>query len=116
MFVVSLPFLGFVFAIFARFIGKRSACALTIGAVALAFIYSLLLLKKVYVDEITYIYQIDWINFQNFNVEFSFLFDPLSAIMTVLVTFITLLVMIYSYGYLNEDPSLVRFLAYSTLR
>lgn len=112
MTIVSIPFVGFLFAIFARFLGKRIASSLSIISIAIALLLSLIMLKNVYIDNITFRYEFSWLHLNLLELHFTFLFDPLSSLMSVLVTFITLLVMIYSYGYLNSDPSLVRFLSY----
>lgn len=112
MIIVFLPFLSFLLSFFARHLGKTNAVILNIGGVGLAFINALIMFKKVCLDGTTYLYQFDWIDINTLNLKFTFLFDPLTAVMSLLITFITLLVMIYSYGYLNEDPSLVKFLSY----
>lgn len=53
-----------------------------------------------------------WLQVLNLDNDFVLTFDTLSAVMSLLITFITLLVIIYSYSYLYEDPFLVKFLSY----
>jgi len=112
MLTLFIPFITFVTSFFARFLGNRAASYLIIFSITLSWILSILMIKKVCLEEIIYSYQINWLQIYTFDLKFSFHFDSLSTIMTLLITTITLLVMIYSYSYLGEDPSIIRFLAY----
>src|SRR3989338_8015218 len=47
--------------------------------------------------------------------EVGFLIDPLSAIMMVVVTFVSLCVHIYTIGYMHDDPGYQRFFSYIAL-
>jgi NADH-quinone oxidoreductase subunit L len=109
MILVILPLLGFLFSIFSRKLGKLWGSSLPITTVALSLLITTVMFKKICLEGTVYIYQFEWITIANLKLEFVFLLDYLSVIMSLLITLITLLVMIYSYGYLNEDPSLVRF-------
>lgn len=55
---------------------------------------------------------IPWLNNGMMSLEFTVVWDELSIIMTLLLTIITGLVMMYSSSYLNGDPSLTRFIFY----
>jgi NADH-quinone oxidoreductase subunit L len=50
-----------------------------------------------------------WILLSDLHVTFSFFYDFLSSSMLFLVSFISLLVHVYSYSYMDHDPSKVRF-------
>ena len=56
-----------------------------------------------------------WIPSGDLQVEFGFLFDNLTAVMIIVVTWIGSLVHIYSIGYMSHDPSKWRFFAYLNL-
>ncbi len=56
-----------------------------------------------------------WITAGDFQVSFGFLVDQLTAAMLIVVTSISLLVHIYSVGYMQGDPSYPRFFAYLSL-
>jgi len=56
-----------------------------------------------------------WISAGVFQVDVSFLFDQLSAVMVLVVTGVGFLVHLYSTGYMDEDPSLPRYFAYLNL-
>ena len=57
----------------------------------------------------------EWINFGSFSIEFGVILDQLTAIMLVVVSGISLLVQIYSIGYMMKDVSYVRYFAYMSL-
>ena len=56
-----------------------------------------------------------WANAGDFTIPMGFVLDPLGSVMLALVTTITLLVMIYSHGYMAHDKGYVRFFTYLAL-
>ncbi len=56
-----------------------------------------------------------WANAGDFIIPMGFVLDPLGSVMLALVTTITLLVMIYSHGYMAHDKGYVRFFTYLAL-
>ncbi len=56
-----------------------------------------------------------WANAGDFTIPMGFVLDPLGSVMLALVTTITLLVMIYSHGYMVHDKGYVRFFTYLAL-
>jgi len=50
-----------------------------------------------------------WIHSGNFNADLSFQFDPLTAVMAIVVTGVGFLIHVYSVGYMAEDKSYARF-------
>ncbi len=56
-----------------------------------------------------------WASAGDFNIPMGFVLDPLGSVMLTLVTTITLLVMIYSHGYMAHDKGYVRFFTYLAL-
>ena len=57
----------------------------------------------------------DWISTGTFRVPFGLLFDPLTAVMTLLITGVGTLIHVYSIGYMHGDPRAVRYFAYLNL-
>jgi len=57
----------------------------------------------------------DWIRVGDFHLPMAFWFDPLSAAMTLMVTFVGTLIHIYSIGYMHKDEGYWRFFAYMNL-
>ena len=58
---------------------------------------------------------ISWISSGSFSLNWSLKLDSLTAVMLVVVTFVSSLVHIYSTGYMHEDKSLARFMSYLSL-
>ena len=55
---------------------------------------------------------VNWISSEMFDVSWGFLFDTLTVSMLVLVTTVSLIVHIYSIGYMEADPHIFRFMSY----
>ena len=98
--------------LFGSHLGKKLAACFVIGTMGLNTLGNFYILNKVLfqgqIIKIEYL----WLDLSVFTLKFNFLFDVLSTLLLVLISVITLLVMIYSFGYLNEDPSIIRFLGY----
>jgi len=58
---------------------------------------------------------VPWLNMNGLYIEMGALIDPLTAGMLFVVTFISLLIMIYSVGYMHGDPGFSRFFSYLAL-
>ncbi len=58
---------------------------------------------------------LDWIHSGGLHVDWSLRVDTLTAVMLVVVTSVSALVHLYSWGYMDEDPSQPRFFAYLSL-
>ncbi|MBC7473986.1 MAG: NADH-quinone oxidoreductase subunit L [Candidatus Sericytochromatia bacterium] len=57
----------------------------------------------------------EWIHVGNLNIDMDFLLDPLSSMMTIVITFIGTLIHIYSVGYMAKDRSFARYFSYLNL-
>jgi NADH-quinone oxidoreductase subunit L len=57
----------------------------------------------------------DWANVMGLRMEVGFLIDPLSALMMCIVTSVSLMVHIYTMGYMKDDPGYARFFSYICL-
>ena len=57
----------------------------------------------------------NWLSFSNLNINLSILFDPLTAIMFLVVTAVSAVVHIFSIGYMQLDPFRARFFSYLSL-
>jgi len=100
-----------------RLIGRTGAHVVTIAGVALAFGLSLLVLKQQVMDGAEVFNQAvyTWSVIGNLRMEIGFLIDPLSAMMMVVVTSVSLMVHIYTIGYMHDDPGYQRFFSYISL-
>jgi NADH-quinone oxidoreductase subunit L len=57
----------------------------------------------------------DWISAGNLHIPLSFLYDPLSSIMLLIITGVGFLIHIYSVGYMHEDAAFGKFFSYLNL-
>src|ERR1700704_1281828 len=110
------PLFGAVAAgLFGRAIGRAGAHWVTILSVLVSFALSVVVLFDVLggntFDGPVY----TWITMGETRLEIGFLIDRLSALMMVVVTFVSLMVHIYTIGYMAEDPGYQRFFSYISL-
>ena len=102
-------------------IPKKLTSVIGPGTVLLSFIGSLILLYHFISAPISttlnpvIINLFDWMTFSGFAVPFSFLIDPLTVIMLLIITGVGVLIHIYSIGYMKDDPGYNRFFAYMNL-
>ena len=62
-----------------------------------------------------YIQLAPWFTSEFFDATWGFMFDSLTVVMLVVVTFVSTLVHIYSISYMSEDPHLPRFMSYLSI-
>src|SRR5829696_3517648 len=97
-------------------IGRRLSHTFTILGVLVAFILSAMTLKSVAYDGARFNATIyEWMVVGGLKMEIGFLVDGLTAMMMVVVTFVSLMVHIYTIGYMEEDPGYQRFFSYISL-
>jgi NADH-quinone oxidoreductase subunit L len=99
-----------------NWIGRRLSHTLCILGVFVAFVISAMTLKSVAMDGARLnetIYQ--WMVVGPLKMEVGFLIDGLTAMMMCVVTFVSLMVHIYTIGYMEEDDGYNRFFAYISL-
>ena len=98
-----------------NWLGKRLTHTITVLGVLLSFVLSAMVLKQV-VDGARFngtIYE--WMVVGKLKMEVGFLVDGLTAMMMCVVTFVSLMVHIYTIGYMEEDEGYNRFFAYISL-
>ncbi len=110
------PLVGAIVAgLFGKAIGRANSHRITILGVAVAFVLSLVAFFGVLhggrVDETLY----TWAQVGDIKFEVGFLIDSLTATMMLVVTFVSLMVHIYTIGYMVDDPGYQRFFSYISL-
>ena len=99
-----------------NWIGRRLSHTLTIVGVLVAFIISAMTLKSVAIDGARFNETLyTWMVVGGLKMEVGFLVDGLTAMMMCVVTFVSLMVHIYTIGYMEEDEGYNRFFAYISL-
>ena len=114
--VALAPLVGAIVAgFFGKIIGRTGAHVVTILGVLISLVCSALVLKDVIAGERFNATVYEWMVLGNLKMEVGFLVDGLTAMMMVVVTFVSLMVHIYTIGYMEEDPGYQRFFAYISL-
>ena len=108
--------LGSVIAGFGgHLVGRKGAHWVTILGVLVAFVLSVVVYRDVQAgntfDGVVY----TWALSGGISFDIGFLIDALTATMMVVVTFVSLMVHIYTIGYMRDDPGYQRFFAYISL-
>jgi len=100
-----------------RVIGRVGAHTVTIAAVGLSCVLSLHVLKLMLFDNLPAfngtVYS--WLVTDGLHMQIGFLVDRLTAMMMAVVTFVSLMVHIYTIGYMHDDPGYQRFFSYISL-
>ncbi len=115
--VVLLPLLGFIIlGLAGRLMSRRVVLIVALGACGLAFLCAALGFLSMLgtpagartSDQVIY----TWVTSGDFQVSFGLYFDPLSAVMLMIVTGVGFLIHIYSAGYMEDDPGFWRFFCF----
>jgi NADH-quinone oxidoreductase subunit L len=116
--IVFLPLVAAIVAgLFGRWIGKTAAKVVTTGALFIGAFFS----WPIFLEYIggnaqpVVVPVLDWIHSGTMTVDWALRLDSLTAVMLVVVTTVSSLVHLYSWGYMEEDPSQPRFFAYLSL-
>ena len=112
------PLLGAIIAgLFGKQIGRAGAHTVTILGVAVSFALSAMIFKQFAIDGAApfngSVYT--WMVSDGVRFEVGFLVDNLTALMMTVVTFVSLMVHIYTIGYMHDDPGYQRFFSYIAL-
>src|SRR3984885_13056718 len=103
--------------LFGKSIGKSGAHGITILCVGISCVLSFYVLYQILFNGLApyngTVYT--WLVSDGVSMNVGFLIDRLSAMMMVVVTFVSLMVHIYTIGYMDEDPGYQRFFSYISL-
>ena len=116
--IVLAPLLGAILAgLFGRRIGRAGAHTATIAGVAISCALSMYVLWQLVAQGVAPFNQNVYTFFEvgGINAHVGFMVDRLTAMMMVVVTFVSLLVHVYTIGYMAEDPGYQRFFSYISL-
>ena len=117
LFLVLSPIFGFSI----NFFYSNYLTKLQSGIIAIIFlIFScfgsfMLFIPFLFLEPLVLFEYSDWVKYSFFTLNWTFLIDPLSSFMLVVITSVSLLVHFYSYEYMYSDPNLGRFLSFLNL-
>ena len=115
--IIFLPLLGFLFCFL---LGKQfNYKVYQISTTLILFLGTLfswiIFIQFINNKETEIIFILNWITSGNFIVDWSIRLDTLTAVMFIVVTTVSACVHLYSIGYMEEDPSKIRFMGYLSL-
>ena len=115
--LIFTPLFGSIIAGFFGFLlGPIGSGIVTISCLAFTFLISTIVFYEVALSgSPCYLKIIPWVDSELFSTAWGFQFDTLTAVMLIVVSFISLLVHLYSTEYMKEDPHLPRFMSYLSL-
>ncbi len=116
--LVFLPLItALVAGLGGRVIGHTAAKFVTTGGLFASAALSWVIFSQFWLSgaPATVVPVLDWIQSGDLQVQWAFKVDTLTAVMLVVVTTVSALVHLYSWGYMEEDPSQSRFFAYLSL-
>lgn len=115
--VVFAPLLGSIVAgFFGKLIGRTATHRTAISLMVISFLTALWIGKLVLIDGQSYtgvLYH--WVADSHYSFNVGFLVDQLSTLMLLVVTFVSLIVHVYTIGYMHDDPGYQRFFSYVSL-
>ena len=115
--ILLIPFSIFIFnsIVLRNLISDKSEIPGIVNSISIgiSFIFALIVLFNV--GDFSSSISFTWISLNNVDITFSFLVDPLTAIMLVVVSGVSFLVQIYSIGYMHGDKSFCRYFSYMAL-
>jgi len=118
--IVLAPLVGSILTgFFPKQLGRALSHRIAITGVATSFVLTLLVSKWVFIDKLTLNENVyTWASsgaLKVFAFHIGFLLDPLSVIMMIMVSFVSLLVHIYTIAYMSDDAGYQRFFSYISL-
>ncbi len=116
--IALAPLVGAIFAgFFGSLLGRMATNVVTILGVLISTVLSMYVFNYHVLEggdafnENIY----TWMQIGNLNISVGFLIDNLTAVMLVIVSFVSLMVHIYTIGYMHDDPDYTKFFSYISL-
>jgi NADH-quinone oxidoreductase subunit L len=116
--VPALPIFAAAVAALLKQRSRILAAALAIGSLAVSFLLSLCAFAHVLANhgaDQVLTFNFRWFQFGNEWLQLGWMLDPLTAVMLVMVSFVGLLIFIYSVGYMAHDENFTRFFCFMAL-
>ncbi len=116
--LLLLPFVSFLFLIFNQQISKKGASIFACTVILAVFFIALWLFGQVWTQELQH-FQVPWFQLWSSNkvltLTAGILLDNLTVLLLVVVTFVSLLVHVFSLQYMKDDPGYIRYYAFLAL-
>ena len=116
--IALAPLLGAIITgLFGRMLGRKATHTITIFGVLVSTVLALYVFNHHVLEKGEIFNQnlYTWMQIGNLNVSVGFLIDNLTSVMLVVVSFVSLMVHIYTIGYMNDDDGYTKFFSYISL-
>ncbi|KAJ6644974.1 NADH-quinone oxidoreductase subunit L, partial [Pseudolycoriella hygida] len=115
--MVMLPLMsGIINGLGCAYFSKKQAAIISSSAMILSALLSILIFYNVGINnKILHIILANWLTVAGLKIYWAIYVDQLTAIMFIVVTWISAIVHIYSLGYMEDDDGLVKFLSFLSL-
>ena len=115
--IILLPFLGAILSgLFGRALGVKGVHIINVSCLLITTLLALIAYYEVVLcNSPVSIDLFSWINAEHLQISWGFYFDQLTVNMLIPVLIVSLLVHVYSIGYMGEDPHQQRFFSYISL-
>ncbi len=115
--IPALPMLAAGISALLKQRSRIAAASLAIGSMVLSFLLSVLAFAHVLGSRggAPLVCNLPWFQFGTEWLKLGWMLDPLTAVMLVMVTFVGLLIFIYSVGYMHDDENFTRFFCFLAL-
>src|SRR5438270_419595 len=114
--IAFAPLIGAIAAgLGGRWLSRTGAHSVTIFSVLLSFLASCVVFYRALQGETLNATVYTWLTVADLRFVVGFLIDRLTSLMMVVVTFVSLMVHVYTIGYMADDPGYKRFFSYISL-
>jgi NADH-quinone oxidoreductase subunit L len=118
--IPSVPIVAAGMAALLKPVNRKASATLAIGSMTVSLLLSLaafanVLSGWVHGAAVRETVNFTWIQVGTTNIELGWVLDPLSAVMLVMVSFVGLLIFVYSTGYMKDDETYTRFFCFLSL-
>jgi len=115
--LITIFFIPIVIGLFGRLLGRMGVILFIIlnYSFLISFLMTIVYLFLTDANTLHILYLGEWLNIGALDIKWEFSIDNISLTMLIIVLLITFCVLLYSIGYLYEDPHLIRFLFYISL-
>jgi NADH-quinone oxidoreductase subunit L len=94
---------------------RKFAAAIAIASMTLSLVLAVIAFARVMLQPARLFFNFQWMQFGSEWVKLGWVLDPLAAVMLVMVTFVGLLIFIYSVAYMHHDENFTRFFCFLSL-
>ena len=94
---------------------RRLAATIAIASISISFVLAVAALVQMVLHPQRLFFNFAWMQFGSEWVKLGWMLDPLAAVMLVMVTFVGLLIFVYSVAYMHHDENFTRFFCFLSL-